>query len=186
MEKFSQNKKLASFLVKSQGIEIVKKVSKLNKKAQGDVDLFERGFLRLLLKMLIRDGKIERAKKIVKMFCLFCRESNLDPNLVLKLCVERIRPVFSFRVKRIAGITYRIPILRRYTASIRAGVRFLLSVCRHSRKESLARSIFAEVCAILQGQGRTWKKKQEMIRLVVLNRSLLYLLKKVKRRKYQK
>lgn len=63
---------------------------------------------------------------------------------------------------------------------------FLLSVCRHSRKESLAKRIFAEVCAVLQGHGQVWKKKQEMVRLVVLNRSLLHFFKAIEEEKASK
>lgn len=69
MEKFGQIQKLGSFSVKLQEKKLSKRLSEFNYNSQKDANSFEHVFLRLLLKMLIRDGKVERARKIVKMFC---------------------------------------------------------------------------------------------------------------------
>lgn len=71
MHVINRNKKLGSVSVKLQEGKVFKEFGQINGDFKRDEAFLDRIFLRLLLKMLIRDGKIERAKKIVKMFCLF-------------------------------------------------------------------------------------------------------------------
>lgn len=71
MHVISRNKKLESVSVRLQERKVFKEFGQINGDFRKDEVFLDRIFLRLLLKMLIRDGKIERAKKIVKAFCLF-------------------------------------------------------------------------------------------------------------------
>ena len=138
--------------------------------------------LELLINMIMKDGKKEKAKQIVYTALGKVRElKSLDFNNlseadlervdeVLTQMIENAGPELEVKSKRIGGANYQIPVSvngrRRVTLAFRHMIRFA-----RARVGAMGDRLSAEMQDILDNRGASVKMKENILKMAAANRS---------------
>jgi len=128
---------------------------------------------------LTKNGNKLRAEKLcLSILVSLKNELKKNPFYILESCIRRIRPIVSFKPKKIAGITYKLPMLLSTKRANSLAVRWLLEAARKRHEKGIARKLVKEIKVVYAGKGSPYKKKKELHNIVLANRAFLKYLKK--------
>lgn len=128
---------------------------------------------------LTKNGNKLKAEKLCLLILLSLKKTfKKNPFYILESCIRRIRPVVSFKPKKIAGITYKLPMLLNTKRANSLAVRWLLESARRRHEKGIAKKLIKEIKIVYSGKGNVYKKKKELHNIVLANRAFLKYLKK--------
>jgi len=120
-------------------------------------------------KKAIAEGIVYGAFKIV--------EENLkkNPLEVFLDAMENIRPLMEVRSRRIGGATYQIPVEVRTLRSYSLFMRWIKDEARKRKEREMMLRLAHEIIDAYNSQGGTFKKKENMQKMVEANRAFSHL-----------
>ncbi len=136
-----------------------------------------------LINYIMRDGKKSIAQQIVyEALNIVQKESNVDPVLFLNETFENIRPLTEVRSRRIGGATYQIPTEVRKVRSFYLARKWLIESARSRKELTKDRSYMVmslrlanEILSAHKSEGATFKKKENLMKMVEANRAFSHL-----------
>jgi len=134
------------------------------------------GFVGSLTKCGNRDKAIVLYIKILKRLKRIY--PNQEPHLVLQIALERIKPLVSLRVKKVAGISYHLPSAIGDVRASKMGLNWFFNSVYTRGEYTFYNKIVSEISDILNNKGITLQRKQAHERLALDNRSFLHFLMK--------
>lgn len=136
-----------------------------------------------LINYLMIDGKKSIAESIVyEAMEIVKNETKQDPMLVLTEMFENVRPLLEVRSRRIGGATYQIPNDVRTVRSFYLARKWLVESTR-LRKELpknykykvMSFRLANEILAAHKSEGATYKRKENLLKMVEANRAFSHL-----------
>jgi small subunit ribosomal protein S7 len=125
---------------------------------------------------LMESGKKAVAEKIVYgAFDIVRKETNQDPLTTFIAALENIRPLVEVRSRRIGGATYQIPVDVRSIRSYSLGIRWFVEESRKRKEKTMMNRLASEIIAASKFEGATFKKKENMMKMVEANRAFSHL-----------
>lgn len=122
-------------------------------------------------KKTIAQKQVYKALKIIK------GKSKEEPLEILRLALDKIKPNFEVRPRRVGGTVYQIPMPVKGDRREALAIRWLILSARkrpnknyHTFSEKLA----AELFDALKGEGEAIKKKQNTHRMAEANRAFAH------------
>lgn len=151
-------------------------------RAKGDY-MFNSELVSKLINYVMRDGKKSIAQQIVyKALEIVAKETSYDPIVFLTEVFENIRPATEVRSRRIGGATYQIPCEVRLVRSFYLAKKWLVDSARarkelpKNREYSVSAFRLAnEIIAAHKSEGATFKRKENLIKMVDANKAFSHL-----------
>ncbi len=129
-----------------------------------------------LINAIMLDGKKAIAEKIVYGAFDIVEESlKKNPLEVFLDAMENIRPVMEVRSRRIGGATYQIPVEVRTLRSYSLFMRWIKDEARKRKEKEMMLRLAQEIIDAYNSQGGTFKKKENMQKMVEANRAFSHL-----------
>jgi small subunit ribosomal protein S7 len=137
-----------------------------------------------LINYLMRDGKKSIAQDIVyEALDIVSKESGMDPIVFLTETFENIRPLTEVRSRRIGGATYQIPCEVRQIRSFYLARKWLVESSRlrkelpknNNNYKVMSFRLANEIIAAHKSEGATFKKKENLLKMVEANRAFSHL-----------
>jgi ribosomal protein S7 len=153
-------------------LKLNRKINLLN--SHDEKSLLLSGFVGNLTKCGNRDKAIVAYIKILKK--LKKTYPNQEPRIVLELALEKVKPLVSLRVKKVAGISYNLPASIGDIRACKIGLNWFFNSVYTRAEYTYYNKIVSEISDILNNKGITLQRKQAHERLALDNRSFLHFL----------
>ena len=129
-----------------------------------------------LINRLMLGGKKSIAEKIVYgAFEIIAKETEMDPIQVFLEAVENIRPLMEVRSRRVGGATYQIPCEVKTSRSYSLAMRWITTETRKRKELTMVLRLSKELMDARNSSGNTYKKKENMLKMVEANRAFSHL-----------
>ena len=153
-----------------------RKKSFANEARVGFDPVYNNGHLFKFINRLMLKGKKSIAEKIVYgAFDVIAKETNENPLDVFLEAVENIRPHVEVRSRRIGGATYQIPVDVRTVRSYSLAMRWFAEETRKRKERTMIERLANEIMGARKSEGGTYKKKENMLKMVEANRAFSHL-----------
>ncbi len=127
-----------------------------------------------LVNNIMLDGKKGVAQKIVYGAFARVEEKTERPALeVFEEAMNNVMPVLEVKARRIGGATYQVPIEVRPDRRQALGLRWLTTFSRNRGEKTMEERLANEIMDAANNTGASVKRKEDMIRLVILMKVLL-------------
>ena len=160
-----------------------RKKSFANQARTGTDYLFGSELVFRLINYIMRDGKKSIAEAIVyEALEIVKKETEQDPVAFLTEMFESTRPLMEVRSRRIGGATYQIPTEVRTVRSYYLVRKWLIESAR-TRKDLpkgtkymiISHKLANEIIAAHKSEGATFKRKENLLKMVEANRAFSHL-----------
>ncbi|MFN7065438.1 MAG: 30S ribosomal protein S7 [Aquificaceae bacterium] len=102
------------------------------------------------------------------------KEVNMQPVELLHKVVERLKPEFEVRPRRVGGATYQVPVEVAPRRQISLAIKWLVETARerprHRGSYTMIERLRAELLDVLQEKGNAIKKKEDTHRMAEANK----------------
>lgn len=128
-----------------------------------------------LINKVMKDGKKSVAEWIVYTALeSAAKEVNLHPVELLHKVVEKLKPEFEVRPRRVGGATYQVPVEVQPRRQISLAIKWLVQSARerprHRGSYTMIERLKAELLDALQDKGGAIKKKEETHKMAEANK----------------
>ena len=138
--------------------------------------VYGNGHVYKLINALMLDGKKALAEKIVyDAFHIVETTLKKNPVEVFLDIVENIRPFMEVRSRRIGGATYQIPVEVRTARSYSLFIRWIKEETRKRKEKETVECLANEIMDAYNSQGGTFKRRENMQKMVDANRAFSHL-----------
>ena len=138
--------------------------------------IYGNGHVYKLINAFMLDGKKAVAEAIVyRAFAIVEETLKKDPLEVFLDVVENIRPFMEVRSRRIGGATYQIPVEVRTLRSYSLFIRWFKEETRKRKEKETALRLANEIMDAYNSQGGTFKRRENMQKMVDANRAFSHL-----------
>jgi small subunit ribosomal protein S7 len=129
-----------------------------------------------LINAIMLDGKKAVAENIVyEAFKIVEETLKKNPLEVFLDVIEMIRPAMEVRSRRIGGATYQIPVEVRSVRSYSLFMRWIKEESRKRKEKEMVLRLANEIMDAYNSQGGTYKRKENMQKMVDANRAFSHL-----------
>lgn len=124
---------------------------------------------------VMRDGKKNAARKVVKNALLIAEEKIGEPALdVLKKAIDNIRPGVEVKSRRIGGSTYQVPTDIKPSRQTALAFRWLINFSRNRSEKGFANKLASEVLDAYNQRGGAMKKKEDTLKMAEANKAFAH------------
>jgi len=124
---------------------------------------------------VMKDGKKNAARKVVKDALLFAEEKIGEPALlVLKKAVDNIRPTVEVKSRRIGGSTYQVPTDIKSSRQTALAFRWLIDFSRKRSEKGFTKKLAAELLDAFNHRGGAMKKKEDTHKMAEANKAFAH------------
>ena len=128
-----------------------------------------------LVNNIMLDGKKSVAQKIVyDAFDIIKERENKNPLEVFEAALENVMPVLEVKARRVGGATYQVPLEIRPERRQTLALRWLVSYARKRNEKTMAEKLSAEILDATQGNGGSFKKKEDMHKMAEANKAFAH------------
>lgn len=137
----------------------------------GSTDLIEKFITSMML-----DGKKHVARTILQN-CLEELKSlgHKNPSDAFEAAIRNIRPQVEVRPKRVGGAVYQIPMEVGSKRQVSLAIRWILAFSRKKKGIPMYKRLATEIHDALNGQGESFKKKEDVRRMAEANKAFAHL-----------
>lgn len=128
-----------------------------------------------LINKVMKDGKKSVAEWIVYTALeSAAKEVNMHPVELLHKVVEKLKPEFEVRPRRVGGATYQVPVEVPPRRQISLALKWLVEAARerarHRGSYTMVERLKAEMLDVLQDKGGAIKKKEDTHKMAEANK----------------
>jgi len=133
-----------------------------------------RNIINMFIGSLVKSGHRLRAEKICLQVMRNVKyELKKNPFFVLESCVRRVRPVLTFKPKKVAGIIYKLPAVLKVQRSNVIAIKWLLNEAHARHEKDIVSKLTKEILEAYKGKSAVYKKRKELHRIALVNRAFL-------------
>lgn len=124
---------------------------------------------------VMRDGKKNAARKVVKDALLVAEEKIGEPALtILKKAVDNIRPTVEVKSRRIGGSTYQVPTDIKTGRQTALAFRWLIDFSRKRSEKGFTKKLASELLDAFNQRGGAMKKKEDTHKMAEANKAFAH------------
>ncbi len=124
---------------------------------------------------VMRDGKKNAARKVVKNALLMAEDKTGEPALsILKKAVDNIRPAVEVKSRRIGGSTYQVPTDIKPNRQTALAFRWLINFSRNRSEKGYANKLASELMDAFNNRGGAIKKKEDTHKMAEANKAFAH------------
>nr|NJM02547.1 30S ribosomal protein S7 [Desulfobacula sp.] len=124
---------------------------------------------------VMKDGKKNAARKVVKEALLIAEEKIGEPALiVLKKAFDNIKPTVEVKSRRIGGSTYQVPTDIKTGRQMALAFRWLIDFSRKRSEKGFAKKLASEVLDAYNQRGGAMKKKEDTHKMAEANKAFAH------------
>ena len=124
---------------------------------------------------VMKDGKKNAARKVVKNALLIAEEKIGEPGLVvLTKAVDNIRPAVEVKSRRIGGSTYQVPTDIKPSRQTALAFRWLINFSRNRSEKGFAKKLASELLDAYNERGGAIKKKEDTHKMAKANKAFAH------------
>ena len=129
----------------------------------------------ILVKNLNRQGKLGVAKKIflATLLELKNQKKKIEINPFLAGILSGLQPKIGFRTKKVAGTLYKIPIPYQNLTRLNLAGKWLVAASRHQKGQPIDKKLAREVLDASSLRGEASRKRRDIHRLAIANKTNL-------------
>lgn len=137
-------------------------------------------FLERISQSLVRKGNKKRARNRIREVEKRLRKSGYELTEVEEKLKE-VCPKIRLVDRKKGATTYKLPTVITEAQSKSLAMRWFLKSVKDRKERSLEDRVYGELKALLEGESRTEKRKEEYYKLAIHNRGFLRFLRKRRR-----
>ena len=128
-----------------------------------------------LINNVMLDGKKTVAQNIVYgAFDIIKEKEQKNPLEVFEAAVNNVMPVLEVKARRVGGATYQVPMEIRPERRQTLGLRWLVTYARTRHEKTMAEKLAGEIMDAVNGNGASFKKKEDMHRMAEANKAFAH------------
>jgi len=102
------------------------------------------------------------------------QRSGSEPQEVLEKAIANSTPQLMVKPRRVGGATYQVPIEVEKNRGNALAMRWIIASARKRAGKSMAEKLSAELSDIIQGQGMTIKRRDDVHRMAEANKAFVH------------
>ena len=128
-----------------------------------------------LINNVMLDGKKTVAQEIVyDAFDIIKEKTGREALEVFEEALNNVMPVLEVKARRVGGATYQVPLEIRPERRQTLALRWLVSYARKRNEKTMAEKLSAEILDATQGNGWSFKKKEDMHKMAEANKAFAH------------
>ena len=128
-----------------------------------------------LINNVMLDGKKTVAQEIVyDAFDIIKETTGREALEVFEEALNNVMPVLEVKARRVGGATYQVPLEIRPERRQTLALRWLVSYARKRNEKTMAEKLSAEILDATQGNGGSFKKKEDMHKMAEANKAFAH------------
>lgn len=102
------------------------------------------------------------------------QQSGSEPQEILERAIVNATPQLMVKPRRVGGATYQVPIEVEKDRGNALAMRWIIASARKRAGKSMAEKLAAELSDIIQGQGMTVKRRDDVHRMAEANKAFVH------------
>ncbi|GAI03933.1 unnamed protein product [marine sediment metagenome] len=125
-------------------------------------------------KIMLRGQKATAERITYNAMQLASQRLGNDPVEVLEQAIRDATPLLMVKPRRVGGATYQIPVEVEKDRGRSLAMRWIITSARARSRKSMAEKLASELVDIIQGQGATIKRRDNVHRMAEANRAFAH------------
>ncbi len=125
-------------------------------------------------KIMLRGQKATAERITYNAMQLASQRLGNDPVEVLEQAIRDATPLLMVKPRRVGGATYQIPVEVEKDRGRSLGMRWIITSARARSGKSMEEKLASELVDIIQGQGATIKRRDNVHRMAEANRAFAH------------
>lgn len=125
-------------------------------------------------KIMLRGQKATAERITYNAMQLASQRLGNDPIEVLEQAIRDATPLLMVKPRRVGGATYQIPVEVEKDRGRSLAMRWIITSARARSRKSMAEKLASELVDIIQGQGATIKRRDNVHRMAEANRAFAH------------
>lgn len=125
-------------------------------------------------KVMLRGQKATAERITYNAMQLASQRLGNDPVEVLEQAIRDATPLLMVKPRRVGGATYQIPVEVEKDRGRSLGMRWIITSARARSGKSMEEKLASELVDIIQGQGATIKRRDNVHRMAEANRAFAH------------
>ncbi|MCK5686353.1 30S ribosomal protein S7 [bacterium] len=97
-----------------------------------------------------------------------------NPNEIFRKAIEAAKPILEVKSRRIGGANYQVPIEVRPERAQTLALRWIVNYTRQRKEKCMAEKLAGELMDLNNGNGATYKKKEDTHRMAEANKAFAH------------
>ncbi len=125
-------------------------------------------------RIMMRGQKATAEGIVYEAIQLAGQRSGSEPQEVLEKAIVSATPQLMVKPRRVGGATYQVPIEVEKIRGNALAMRWIIASARKRAGKSMAEKLSAELSDIIQGQGMTIKRRDDVHRMAEANKAFVH------------
>ena len=125
-------------------------------------------------RLMLRGQKATAENIVYEAMQLASQRIGSEPQEVLEKAIANATPQLMVKPRRVGGSTYQVPIEVEKGRGNALAVRWIIASARKRAGKSMAEKLSTELSDILQGQGMTIKRRDDVHRMAEANKAFVH------------
>lgn len=125
-------------------------------------------------KIMLRGQKATAERITYNAMQLASQRLGNDPVEVLEQAIKDATPLLMVKPRRVGGATYQIPVEVEKDRGRSLAMRWIITSARARSRKSMTEKLASELVDIIQGQGATIKRRDNVHRMAEANRAFAH------------
>ncbi len=125
-------------------------------------------------RLMLRGQKATAENIVYEAMQLASQRVGSEPQEVLEKAIANATPQLMVKPRRVGGATYQVPIEVEKGRGNALAMRWIITSARKRAGKSMAEKLSTELSDILQGQGMTIKRRDDVHRMAEANKAFVH------------
>lgn len=125
-------------------------------------------------RLMVRGQKATAENIVYEAMQLASQRVGSEPQEVLEKAIGNATPQLMVKPRRVGGATYQVPIEVEKGRGNALAMRWIIASARKRAGKSMAEKLSTELSDILQGQGMTIKRRDDVHRMAEANKAFVH------------
>lgn len=125
-------------------------------------------------KIMMRGQKATAEGIVYEAMELAGQRNGSEPQEILEKAIANATPQLMVKPRRVGGATYQVPIEVEKNRGNALAMRWIIASARKRAGKSMAEKLSAELSDIIQGQGMTVKRRDDVHRMAEANKAFVH------------
>ena len=129
---------------------------------------------KFISRLMLRGQKATAENIVYEAMQLASQRVGSEPQEVLEKAVVNATPQIMVKPRRVGGATYQVPIEVEKDRGNALAMRWIIASARKRAGKSMAEKLSTELSDIIQGQGMTIKRRDDVHRMAEANKAFVH------------
>ena len=125
-------------------------------------------------RLMMRGQKATAEGIVYKAMEMASQQSDSEPQEILEKAIVNATPQLMVKPRRVGGATYQVPIEVEKSRGNALAMRWIIASARKRAGKSMAEKLSSELSDIIQGQGMTIKRRDDVHRMAEANKAFVH------------